>query len=626
MTPPSLSNDERDTGARHRSNARPLTLLVVLASLFIAAVWLITLQRIAFEREQALASAMKSNSSLAIAFEQQVFRTLKAAEQVAAFVREQYRQQGRNIDLRRWVEDGVVREAMFTIVSVVDEQGDIVSSSEVTGSVNYADREFFTAQRDAQEDRLFISQPVFGRVSKRWLIPLSLRIEHPDGRFAGVVVMAVTPTDVTQFFHQVDLGSQDLLELSGLDGVVRARKVGTRSEFGLGAEPLAWFQRQKLHGTDDFYDSGKALDGVARIVSYRSMADYPLMVIVATAYADEMAATLQRRSTYLKAAVGVTLVVTVLVGLLMLMLLRQRAATEALLDSEALFRATFHQAAMGIAHITPDGVILRVNEKFSRMLDYPPEALEGRNIFDLSDAEEASAARDFLRQQLDSDARTLSPEIEKTYRREDGSRLWVCEALGVVRNREGHPDFLVLVTQDITERKHLEARLSHDAQHDGLTGLPNRGYFRQRLDRALASERSPGRLSAVLYIDLDGFKAINDSLGHAAGDVLLQQVARRLEDCVRGEDTVARFGGDEFGIILTNLGSKQDCEAVARKVLAALEQPFDLNGSPVHISASIGAALFPLHGHDGHDLVQHADKAMYAAKNAGKNRFNWVAQ
>ncbi|AVO51570.1 sensor domain-containing diguanylate cyclase [Ectopseudomonas mendocina] len=626
MTPPRLPDDEHYSAARRARIATPLNLLIVLASVFVAVVWLITLQRIAFEREQTLASEMESNSSLAIAFEQQVFRTLKAAEQVAAFVREQYRQQGRAIDLRRWVEEGVIREEMFTIVSVVDEHGDIVSSSQNTGAVNYADREFFTAQRDAQADRLFISQPVLGRVSGRWLIPLSLRIERDDGRFAGVVVMAVSPEDVTHFFHQVDLGSQGLLELTGLDGVVRARKIGPRSEFGVGAAPLAWFQRQKLQDTDNFYDSGEALDGVARIVSYRTMADYPLMVTVATAYDEEMATTLQRRSTYLRAAVGVTLVVSIFVGLLMLMLVRQRAATDALQGSEALFRATFHQAAMGIAHVTPDGEILRVNEKFSRMLGCPAEVLQGRNIFELSDPDAASAAQDFLHEQLSSDSRALSPEIEKTYRRQDGSRLWVCEALGVVRNREGHPDFLVLVTQDITERKHLEARLSHDAQHDGLTGLPNRGYFRQRLDRALASERSPGRLSAVLYIDLDGFKAINDSLGHAAGDVLLQQVARRLEDCVRGEDTVARFGGDEFGIILTNLGSKQDCEAVARKVLAMLEQPFDLNGSPVRISASIGAAMFPLHGHDGHDLVQHADKAMYAAKHAGKNRFNWVAE
>lgn len=622
MTAPRLPIDAHDTVARRPRIATPLNLLLVLASVFIAVVWLITLQRVAFEREQTLAAEMEANSSLAIAFEQQVFRALKAAEQVAAFVREQYRRQGDAIDLRRWVEEGVIREEMFTIVSVVDEQGDIVSSSQNTGPVNYADREFFKAQRDARIDHLFINQPVLGRVSGRWLIPMSLRIEHEDGSFAGVVVMAVSPEDVTHFFKQVDLGPQGLLELAGLDGVVRARKVGARSEFGLGAESLAWFQRQKLHSADDFYDSGEAGDGVARIVSYRTMADYPLMVTVATAYDEEMATTLQRRYSYLMAAVGVTLVVMLLVGLLALMLVRQRSATEALQGSEALFRATFHQAAMGIVHISPEGRILRVNEKFARMLGCPAEALQGGNIFDLCDPGVASAARRFLNQQLVSEVRELSPEIEKTYRREDGSLLWVCEALSVVRNSQGHPEFLVLVAQDVTERKHLEARLCHDAEHDALTGLANRVRFHQRLDQALASVHVQGELCAVLYIDLDGFKAINDRHGHAVGDSLLQMAARRLEGCVRSTDTVARFGGDEFGIVLAKLHSSQDCERVALKVLDVLAKPFDLDGCVVRISASVGAALFPLHGENGQDLLKYADQAMYAAKHAGKNRFH----
>ena len=620
-----MTPDVHDAVARRPRIATPLNLLIVLASVFVAIVWLITLQRIAFEREQALAAEMQANSSLAIAFEQQVFRALKAAEQVAAFVREQYRRQVKAIDLRRWVEEGVIREEMFTIVSVVDEQGDIVSSSQATGSVNYADREFFKAQRDAGIDRLFINRPVLGRVSGRWLIPMSLRIERDDGSFAGVVVMAVSPQDVTHIFQQLDLGPQGLLELTGLDAVVRARKVGSRSEFGLEAEALAWFQRQKLQDTDDFYDSGEALDGVARIVSYRTMADYPLMVTVATAYDEQMATTLQRRSSYLMAAVGVTLVVMLLVGLLALMLVRQRSATEALQGSEALFRATFHQAAMGIVHISPEGRILRANEKFARMLGRPAEELQGGNVFDLSDAEVASAARELLSEQLGSEAQALPPEIEKTYRREDGSLLWVCEALSVVRNRLGHPEFVVLVAQDITERKHLEARLCHDAEHDALTGLANRVRFQQRLDQALESVRDQQQLGAVLYIDLDGFKAINDRHGHAVGDSLLQMAARRLEGCVRSTDTVARFGGDEFGIVLANLYSREDCERVALKVLQVLGNPFDLGGSEVRISASVGAALFPLHSENGQQLLKYADQAMYAAKHAGKNRFHCFA-
>ncbi len=602
----------------------PLNLAIGLVCLVaIGGIWLVTLQRIAFEREQAVAAAMQANSNLAIAFEQQVYRTLKAAEQVAAFVREQHLQQGDGIKLQRWVEQGVIREKMFTIVSVVDERGEIVNSSLATGRVNYADREFFRVQREGAGDGLFVSRPVLGRVTGRWQIPMSLRISHPDGRFAGVVVMSVDPANFTDFYRQAELGPQGLLELTGLDGMVRGRMMGSRSSFGMEAQGLAWFQRRSAAPAGDFVDEGAAADGVARIVSYRTMAGYPLMVTVGTAYASELAPALQRRASYLSVAGSATGVLLVFAGLLMLVLARQRAAAAALQGSEALFRATFHQAATGIAHIAPDGRILGANDKFCRMLGYSRQELLARTVFELSDAQQQEQVRKFLEDRLSNLSPMLPPEIEKPYRRKDGSILWVCEALGVVTDPKGKPGFLVAVAQDITARKALEARLSHDALHDALTGLPNRVMFQDRLARVLESARRRAGLAAVLYLDLDGFKAVNDSLGHAAGDTLLQQVARRLERCVRSEDTVSRIGGDEFGVVLAALTQAQDCEAVALKIVSAMAAPFELEGETVHISASVGAALFPEHGNDTASLLAHADNAMYAAKDAGRNRFRW---
>lgn len=604
-----------------------LTVLIVLVCVVASmGIWATALQRIAFEREQALAAAKKANANLAIAFEQQVFRTLKAAEQVAAFVREQYRLHGAAIDLHAWVERGVIREAMFTIVSVVDEQGDIVASStpQAAGRVNYADREFFKAQRQADQDLLFISPPVLGRVSGRWQVPMSLRITRPDGRFGGVVVMSVDPTNFTDFHRQAALGDAGLLELTGLDGVVRGRKLGGVTSFGSDATSFEWFQRRQTAPEGELLDEAGTLDGVARIVSYRTMAGYPLMVAVGTSYDAEMAAALQRRTTYLVVAAIATAGLLLAGGLLIAMLARQRRVAEAQQASEALFKATFHQAAMGIMHVAPDGRILRANDKLCRLLGYTEPELNARTVFDLGEPAHREEARQFLAHRLSAASPVFSPEIEKPYRRKDGTVLWVCEALGVVKDPAGRPDFLVAVVQDITARKDLEARLSYDALHDALTGLPNRVMFEDRFERVLESARRHDRLAAMLYIDLDGFKAVNDSRGHAAGDLLLQQVARRLEACVRAEDTVARFGGDEFGIILTVLTQEDDAEVVALKVLHALSEPFGLDGDPVSISGSVGAALFPLHGRDLASLVAHADRAMYAAKAAGRNRFSWA--
>lgn len=146
-----------------------------------------------------------------------------------------------------------------------------------------------------------------------------------------------------------------------------------------------------------------------------------------------------------------------------------------------------------------------------------------------------------------------------------------------------------------------------------------------KVHQVLDSARRHGRHAAVLYLDLDEFKPVNDRHGHATGDLLLRQVAQRLQAAVRSEDTVSRFGGDEFGIVLAEVAQPQDCEQVAAKVLAALAQPFELEGGvTARISASVGAALFPDHGHDMTTLVAHADTAMYAAKNAGRNRFSWA--
>lgn len=601
-----------------------LVWLVALAcALAITGIGLSTLQRIRAEHRQAVAAALQANSNLAIAFEQQVFRTLKAAEQVAAFVRAQYLREGAALDMQQWARHDVLRETMFNIVSVVDANGVIVASSLPLGTVNYADRAFFQAQRDASVDALFVNPPVLGRVSGRWQLPMSMRITLPDGSFAGVVVLSVDPVSFTDFYRLADTGAQGLLELTGADGAVRGRKLGGAVQFGQDAKGLPWFQRWAEAPEGGLLDEGRALDGVARIVSYRAMAGYPLMVTVGTAYDQVLAPALQRRNLYLLIAMVASLVLVGLCAGLVAVLARQRAVANALRASEALYSATFHQAAMGIAHIAPDGRILRVNEKFCRMLGHDADALCQRTMHELCDGQRCDQLQALLMRPDASPGVDHLPEAEVIYRRKDGTQLWVSEALSVVRDAQGHPKFLVIVVQDVTARKELENRLSYGAQHDALTGLPNRVKFYDRLSQVLDSARRHGRGVAVLFLDLDGFKEVNDSLGHAAGDALLQQVAQRLQDCVRAEDTVARFGGDEFGIVLATVAQVSDCETVARKVLQALATPFELQGARVSISTSVGAALFPQHGDVAETLLAKADQAMYAAKSQGKNRFNW---
>jgi diguanylate cyclase (GGDEF)-like protein/PAS domain S-box-containing protein len=199
-------------------------------------------------------------------------------------------------------------------------------------------------------------------------------------------------------------------------------------------------------------------------------------------------------------------------------------------------------------------------------------------------------------------------------------------ALGCWLEVHAYPaaDGISIFFRDVTERRKAEQerliaqeRIAHMARHDGLTSLPNRIFFREQLERALLDSRHGAR-AAVHYLDLDGFKAVNDTLGHPAGDALLRQVADRLQQCVRGSDTVARFGGDEFAIIQTAIRSNEDADELARRIVAALSAPFELDGQQVAIGTSIGVAFVPEDGGNPDELLKAADMALYRAKGDGR--------
>jgi len=192
-----------------------------------------------------------------------------------------------------------------------------------------------------------------------------------------------------------------------------------------------------------------------------------------------------------------------------------------------------------------------------------------------------------------------------------------------VLDQNGHCEAVAGTARDVTERKASEERVRHSANYDALTDLPNRSLFRERLELDVKHAARTGLPLALLYIDLDGFKGVNDSLGHGAGDQLLELAAARISSCVRETDTAARLGGDEFTVILTEVTVPRHIDALAAKILGALAQPFKVRAAQVSISASIGIALYPADGSTPDELVRHADAAMYIAKHAGRNRYQF---
>jgi diguanylate cyclase (GGDEF)-like protein len=201
--------------------------------------------------------------------------------------------------------------------------------------------------------------------------------------------------------------------------------------------------------------------------------------------------------------------------------------------------------------------------------------------------------------------------------RPDGRVVWVRDRAYAHRDHEGRVQWEHGILFDVTELKDAEARIAHMAFHDGLTGLANRALFEETLGLALERARRASRMVAVLFLDLDNFKVVNDTLGHHAGDRLLAELAERLTACTRAEDLVARQGGDEFLMVLGDLSERSHrraIDAVVARIRVALEEPFDLLGTEFHARASIGISLFPRDGEDVETLLRHSDVAMYRAK------------
>ncbi|MGD0471319.1 MAG: EAL domain-containing protein [Terriglobales bacterium] len=199
----------------------------------------------------------------------------------------------------------------------------------------------------------------------------------------------------------------------------------------------------------------------------------------------------------------------------------------------------------------------------------------------------------------------------------DGHEVFIEDSVAPIHDRDGKVTGAVIVFRDVSAARAQSEQMNHLAEHDSLTGLPNRLLFNDRLGQAISLARRHGGQAAVLYLDLDGFKKVNDSLGHAAGDKLLQAVAKRLLSCVRAPDTVSRHGGDEFAVLLQDVHRPEDAAATARRVLRALSEVHSVDGHQLHVTASIGMSLYPGDGLDAETLIRNADTAMYQAKKNG---------
>jgi diguanylate cyclase (GGDEF)-like protein/PAS domain S-box-containing protein len=302
-----------------------------------------------------------------------------------------------------------------------------------------------------------------------------------------------------------------------------------------------------------------------------------------------------------------------------------------LANSEKLYRYLVDSSPDIIYTLNHQGCFTFLNDRASQLLGYTRDELIGKHYSLVVHDEDQERARYVFNERRSDDRASRNVELRLKSRAGNGQeRTFNNTIMTIALNSIGMhvPDQDVKkheffgtygVARDITDRKRAEELISYQAYHDILTDLPNRILFKDRLGLALIQAKRKGSELAVMFIDLDRFKLVNDTLGHVKGDELLQQAALRLKECLRRGDTLARQGGDEFTIVLPELRDRRDASMVADKFLECLHQPFDLDGHPVHISASIGIAIYPGDGETIDELLRHADIAMYQVKAQGKN-------
>jgi diguanylate cyclase (GGDEF)-like protein/PAS domain S-box-containing protein len=299
----------------------------------------------------------------------------------------------------------------------------------------------------------------------------------------------------------------------------------------------------------------------------------------------------------------------------------RKRAEDAVRQAEEKYRGMFENAVIGIFRASLDGRLMNVNRAHAQMHGYEsPEEMM---------AEVSNVARDLFvdpGQMAELADRVIRNGVvrgaELEIYRKDGRKKWVRTNVSAIHNADGSVESFEGTVEDITEQKAAQERLKFLALYDALTELPHRALLQDRLENAVASARRRGVKVALLFLDLDRFKAINDLFGHAFGDVVLKEIAERLKGCVR-EHTVARVGGDEFLILMSSLEDPADAAIAANRVMDAMSAKFVIQGRTLSVGCSVGVSIFPEHGEDGDTLIRNADAAMYSAKESGRNNVRY---
>jgi diguanylate cyclase (GGDEF)-like protein len=589
--------------------------------------WGALIKKLDNDRQEIEKTALTDAAQLSRSYADRLARVIESIDQTILHIKYNWEVSAGRLQLSDLQEKGLFRSPSSFYVAIINSDGVIVTStSPNTTGTRVNDYDYFLMQQNATTDTLYIGKPIFGRAAQRNVIPFSRKITDADGNFSGVVLVNVVLGYFTANYDDSILGKNGFLGVIGGDKTVRVTRTGAYV-YPPDTQALVSFTRFTSPGGSVLLNGKKYFsDGRSRYVGWQQMPGYPLTALTGLDQQDTLAPYRANRAAAIRYATAATTALGVFTLIAMALSLRLAWRKHQMELVQATYRMATEEGNEGFYITRPvrdaqgaivDFEIVDCNQRGAQLQQRRREELIGKRISDVHGGALLEQRRELMRQGMEKGF--CEGELEEPG--DSPSRVrWV----HFIIRRSG--DDLAITLRDVSDTKAHVAELERRGNEDALTGLPNRHWAQAYLPQAIAHAAENDTMLALLFIDLDGFKTVNDTLGHAAGDELLRNAARRLKDAVRPHDHVVRLGGDEFVVIIESVEHKRDAAHVAERILHAFHDGFRLSQGVQSIGTSIGISMFPSDGRDGNTLMQNADIAMYSVKTSGKRNYRFYDQ
>jgi diguanylate cyclase (GGDEF)-like protein len=610
----------------------PIHWLIVCGAVLIAAIVIGITMMVGNFRERALNSSARELENTVLLLARHYDRQIEDFEALQKTVSQQtsagitsaaaFARQFAGEDTHQWLKAKINGSSDVAGVNLFDADGKLINSSEAwpPPDISIADRGFFKAFKSGSSAPVAIELVQSRLFTGHWAIVVARGITGANGEFLGVVTRAIAPETVEQFFASVALGQGAAIALFHADGTLLARYPHTERMMGKNFKrpPLV----EQAFAEPEYLTKRltSLIDGKDKMLAGRRLSGFPLSVVatmdVSAALTDWYA---QTRLLIGVAALSALVIIVILYFIVRQLVRQHQAAQRRLALEKRRLDTAVNNMTQGLLLFDKTKRLVICNHRYIEMFGVSPDVVKpGLSIQGLLQHRKETGT---FTGDVDEYCKTFLNAIA------DGDVFQVVldtadgRSIQVLYRPLADGGWLTTL-EDTTERRRAEERIAHMAHYDALTGLPNRVLFREQLEREL--EKLPrGGQFAVLYIDIDEFKSVNDTLGHPIGDELLKAVASRLRSCVREIDFVARLGGDEFAVVQTALRNPSEVEGLVAKIHQAIREPYECQGHQLVADGSIGIALAPQDGTDLDQLLKNADLAMYSAKADGRRTYRF---